>query len=368
MSRKEEIQTKMEQLRTLIELEGLSGIYCKRQDSFSWLTSGGQNYVGLGELGNCGLLVTLHGAYAITNSIEERRMREEEHLDYLGFEIVYGPWHDRDFEKAALAKLCSLDSLALDYNCGFGKNMHAKLIEMRASLSEEELVRYRSLGLSASAILEQVASSINVGDTEKSVVGRAFELLQSHGMDFASMMCASDERIVSYRHPVPTDKRIAKRVQIGGNFRKNGMVVCMTRYVHFAPVSTQLEEQLALNQEIDCIMMAQTIPGRTYSEVLSIAKETYASYGFAEEFEKHHQGGPIGYAPRDYRVDFSHAYKIAQQQAFCWNPSITGTKSEDTIVVSSDGFEFITRPILFPTTTVHVNNTAYTRVAPLQKY
>ncbi|MBU1021002.1 MAG: aminopeptidase P family N-terminal domain-containing protein, partial [Firmicutes bacterium] len=191
MSRKEEIQAKLEKLRICIELEGLSGIYCKRQDTFAWLTSGGQNYVGLGELGNCGLLVTSDGAYAITNSIEEARMREEEYLELLGFEILSGPWHDRDFEKVTLARLCSLATLALDYSAGFGRNLQAKLIEMRSSLSGEELVRYRKLGLAASAILEEVASCIRVGDTEKSVVGRVSKLLYDQGMDFASMMCAS---------------------------------------------------------------------------------------------------------------------------------------------------------------------------------
>ncbi len=368
MSRKEEIQEKLKKLRTCIMSEDLSGIYCKRQDSFAWLTSGGQNYVGLGELGACGLLVTLDGAYAITNSIEEARMRDEEQLELFGFEILSAPWHDREFEKTMIARICSLPTLGLDFSAGFGKNIHAMLIDMRASLSQEELGRYRELGLSASTILEEVAASIRVGDTEKSVVGKAGELLYSHGMDFASMMCASDERIALYRHPVPTDKRIAKRVQVGGNFRKDGLVVCMTRYVHFAPVSDELQLQYEVNQKIDCALMAATVPGRRYSEILSIAKETYAAYGYGKEFDKHHQGGPIGYAPRDYRVDFSHNSKVSQQQAFCWNPSITGTKSEDTIVVSSSGIEWITRPVLFPSIQVNVHGVAYTRVAPLKKY
>ncbi len=368
MSRTEEIQAKLEKLRTCIALEGLSGIYCKRQDTFAWLTSGGQNYVGLGELGNCGLLVTGDGAYAITNSIEEPRMREEEQLELLGFEILSAPWHDGEFERATLEKLCSLSTLALDYSPGFGTNIQGKLLGLRSSLSDDELVRYRELGLAASTILEEVSASIRVGDTEKSVLGRASELLYAQGMDFASMMCASDERIAAYRHPIPTDKRIARRVQVGGNFRKNGLVVCMTRYVHFEPVSKELLAQYEINQKIDCTLMAATIPGRSYNEILSIAQEAYRAYGYEGEFDKHHQGGPIGYAPRDCRVDFSHTSRVAQQQAFCWNPSITGTKSEDTIVVRSDGIEFITRPVLFPTTEVFINGKAYTRVAPLEKY
>ena len=37
----------------------------------------------------------------------------------------------------------------------------------------------------------------------------------------------------------------------------------------------------------------------------------------------------MGYLPRDYRVDFECQENILENQAFCWNPSIAGTKSED---------------------------------------
>ena len=75
MTWQEELSIKLGRLVAIMEKQDLDAIFIKRQDNFAWLTCGGINYVGLGEMGNCGLLVTRGGElYAITNKIEEARM------------------------------------------------------------------------------------------------------------------------------------------------------------------------------------------------------------------------------------------------------------------------------------------------------
>jgi hypothetical protein len=46
-------------------------------------------------------------------------------------------------------------------------------------------------------------------------------------------------------------------------------------------------------------------------------------------------------------------------QAFAWNPSITGTKVEETIVVANDAFEVITRSPDFPTIATVIDGREY---------
>jgi hypothetical protein len=58
---------------------------------------------------------------------------------------------------------------------------------------------------------------------------------------------------------------------------------------------------------------------------------------------------------------------IQENQAFTWNPSITGTKSEDTILATSKGLEMITKPILYPTVSMTVEGIRFTRPAILEK-
>jgi hypothetical protein len=69
---------------------------------------------------------------------------------------------------------------------------------------------------------------------------------------------------------------------------------------------------------------------------------TYARVGFADEWRLHHQGGPAGYEPREYLATPDSAEVVAEGQVYAWNPSIAGTKSEDTILVGQDGNEVLT--------------------------
>jgi len=362
-----ELSKKLTRLSGILAAHRLDAIYLKRQDNFAWLTSGGKNYVGIGELGNCGLLVTKDACYAITNRIEEKRMRVEEKLESMGFAIHAGLWYDNDFELSTIREIVGGGTVGFDYASVGGPDIANFVKPLRFSFTEEEVGRYRELGYLASLAMEETAATIRQGDTESATVGRLSEILHSHGMDFASAMCAADERISDYRHPVPTMKKIKNRVQLGGNLRLNGMIVCLTRYVNFEPVSEALRAQYKANVEIDLTFMRNTKVGESYQKPLLAGKAAYERLGYATEFDKHHQGGPIGYNPREYRLDFSHKGTVVENQGFCWNPSITGTKSEDTIIVTSKGFEFITRPILYPVLEMEIDGTVYARPNILEK-
>ena len=55
----------------------------------------------------------------------------------------------------------------------------------------------------------------------------------------------------------------------------------------------------------------------------------------------HHQGGPTGYASREVIATPHTAVPIEVGQAFAWNPSITGAKSEETFVLTETGPEVV---------------------------
>lgn len=368
MTKKEELAIKLNRIRSLMLTLGLDGVYLKRQDDFAWLTCGGQNYLGWGDMGLCGLLVTQAETHAITSVIEEPRMIEEEHLADYGFSVHAGLWYENDFESKTLKALVPSGKLGTDFPSGLGTNVDGEIKKLRLSLTAGEVERLRQVGYQASLAMEEAVASLRPGMTEIEAVKRIAMALYDQGMEFTSLMCAADDRIYKYRHAIATTNRMKERVQIGGNMRKWGLTVCLSRYINFVPVTEEIRRQYRINQEIDCTMMANTVPGRPYSEPLAMAKALYEKYGYAKEFDRHHLGGPIGYANRDYRVDLHLPGTISENQAFCWNPSIAGTKSEDTIIAHKDGFEFVTRPILFPTNEVTVGGKTYTRADIFEKY
>ena len=360
MNWQQEQAIKVERLQGIMAAKDLDAIYIKRQDNFAWLTCGGINYVGLGEMGNCGLLVTRDGAlYAVTNRIEEARMRNEEKLEEMGFAIHAETWYENAFEGETIARLVPSGKVGSDHGLGVSVANDVKLA--RFSLTEAEIERYQEGGLLTARAIEETISSVRPGDTEYETVGRLVGIIRSHGMDVVSAMCAADERIYNYRHPVPTDKKITNRVQLGANMRYKGLIICCTRLLNFVPVTAELRAQYMANVEIDCTLMANSKPGKTFVSALEAGRAAYVARGYGEEFKKHHQGGPIGYAGRDYRVDFSTPGVIAENQAFCWNPSITGTKSEDTVISTSNGILPVSRPIIAPKITLEIEGQTFVR-------
>jgi len=88
--------------------------------------------------------------------------------------------------------------------------------------------------------------------------------------------------------------------------------------------------------------------GSTGADLYNVAADAYAANGFADEINRHHQGGATGYRTRDWVAHPQSRETVQMHQAFAWNPSITGTKVEETSIVTVDGIEIITSSPGFP--------------------
>jgi antitoxin VapB len=134
--------------------------------------------------------------------------------------------------------------------------------------------------------------------------------------------------------------------------RKWGLVCSITRLVHFGRLPAELRRKAEAVARVDATFLAATRPGRTLGEIFRQAVAVYAATGFAGEWQLHHQGGPAGYEPREFLATPGSSDVVAVGQAYAWNPSITGTKSEDTILVDESGNEVLTAISGWPTLTV----------------
>jgi Xaa-Pro aminopeptidase len=234
-------------------------------------------------------------------------------------------------------------------------------------LTPEEQERYRWLGERVSQALEKTLIETKKGEKESEVVGRLCNEIWKDRIDPITLMSAADDRIYNFRHPIPTERRIDKYLMVSVNARKWGLIVSLTRFIHFGKLSEELRQQYEANVFIDCIFMANTRPGTPARDVLQKGIDAYMIKGYPEEWKLHHQGGSIGYTGRDYRVNLKTPDLIQENQTFTWNPSIAGTKSEDTILATSKGLEIITKPVLYPVFKLEVENISFVRPAILEK-
>jgi Xaa-Pro aminopeptidase len=367
MALRDEIKEKDRRVREFLKSNNLKGLILKRQANFSWMTCGGLNLVGITtEFGVTTLLITENSKYLISNVIEAPRMIHEEGLERQGFVVNTFPWHE-DQEPSIVKEIVGEGPLGSDAPFPNAMVLPEEVAKLRYSLTPEEQKRYRWLGKKVSMALEKTMMKTKKGEKESAVVGRLCKELWKDRIDPVTLMSAADDRISNFRHPIPTEKKVEKYLMVSVNARKWGLIVSLTRFIHFGKIPEELRKKYETNVYIDCSMMAHTRPGIPAKEVLQKGIDAYQEKGYPEEWQFHHQGGSIGYTGRDYRVHFKSSDIIQENQAFTWNPSIAGTKSEDTILATSKGPEMITYPILYPTLSLSVAGISFLRPDVLEK-
>jgi antitoxin VapB len=107
---------------------------------------------------------------------------------------------------------------------------------------------------------------------------------------------------------------------------------------------------------VDATFINHTRPDRTLGNIFETAVSMYSETGYPGEWQKHHQGGTSGYEPREYLAIPGSTDLVTVGQAYAWNPSITGYKSEDTILVGADHNEILTAMPDWPV--IHVDGIA----------
>ena len=347
-----DIQFKQELIGDLLDEHGYEGVLLSRADNFTWFTSGGNDVVHLaGERGTSTLFVTHTDRFVIANNIESGRLFQEE-LDDFGFELKEYPWYESP--DRARDELVRSQKVASDDGLGGTPSVLEDIRSLRLSLTELERERYAQLGHDTSHAMEATCRSIQPGQTEREIAAMLSHRLIRHGMVPVVLLVAADQRIGQFRHPVPTDRKVEKTCMVAVVARQYGLHASTTRVVSLGPPDADLARRHQACCMVDATFIFFSRPGQPAAEVLRRAKRIYEKTGFPDEWTLHHQGGITGYAPREDRITPDSTRQLREHMAIAWNPSITGTKSEDTILIDDAGFQVLTNTLRWPSVVVSV--------------
>jgi Xaa-Pro aminopeptidase len=341
-----ELDEKRERLVRLCQEAGLAGVILATQASFTWLTGGRTNRIdGSRELGAGSLLVGADGRiYILANAIEMPRLTGEELADFAFMPVEY-PWVD---DHAAPDTLVRLSRQVLGADARLGADWPiagATVVDVaraRAPLTAAEMERYRHLGRDVAQAFERTCRALQPGLTEQEIARRANDAAASVGARAIVALVAADERLARFRHPVPTMMAWRRTVLVAQVAQRHGLSVSITRIVNAGPIDAELAHRTRATCGVFGALLEATRPAATAAELFAAAAGAYARAGFPGEERKHHQGGAIGYRSREWVAHPSSQEQVRAPQAFAWNPSITGTKVEDTALVTEDGIELIT--------------------------
>jgi antitoxin VapB len=366
MSRLKEIQIKTERLLSLMSQAGLGGVLINSQPNFSWLTAGGRNATDLSREAGVGTLFLRRDGkrFVLANKIEMERLLSEE-LDGQGYEPVDFAWEEEKGNPNIIAHVArSLTTEGLPIGSDLILSEGVQLIDgdiarARYQLTEDEIERFKSLGKDAGQAIGTVAHKLEPGISEREVARRAIDALSAVGAFPVVTLVAADDRLKRFRHPVPTDLKWKKVVMIVVCARRDGLVASLTRIVCDGAVPEDLDIRTRSSAFVNAALFDGTRPGMTGRELYELAVRAYSEVGFPSEEHLHHQGGAAGYRTRDWVAHPLSTEKVQDAQAFAWNPSITGSKTEETCIAFEDRIEIITTSPDWPSIPIEVEGRAY---------
>ena len=349
----------------MLAAEDLGGVLLNAQHNFAWLTGGASNGIDLSrENGASFIFVRADGKrFLIANNIEMPRLLAEE-VSEAEFEPVELKWQDeRASANAVVEKIRSLGhhgDIGFDlYTFSPLRPIEALIAACRHELTSEEIGRYRDLGHDAGRAVGNVITQITQGETENEIARKLRDEFEVYGIYSVVTLVGVDERIERYRHPVPTKNIWNNSLLIAVCARRHGLIASLSRIVCAGDVSSELRSRTEAAGKVNAALCGATQPCAKAADLYLIAAEAYADLGFPGEIDKHHQGGACGYRTRDWTAHPNSSETVRLNQAFAWNPSITGTKAEETGIITPDGFEVITTTPGFPQVSTVVDGREY---------
>jgi antitoxin VapB len=359
-----EITEKHARLEVLREARRLDAILLTRNDNIAWATGGGRGHIVVSqETGVCSILSDAQGLRLLTNNIEEGRILAEE-LPAGSWRPVALPWYAESVDEAL--RRAEVSKVGADAHIAGTVFLGTDIVALRTPLLAPEMDRYRALGRETGEALEQAARQVKVGDSEYQMVARIAAGLIDRGIDPVVLLAAADERLRLVRHPLPTSLRVKERAMLICCGRRHGLIASATRIVHLGTLPDQWRRRQEACARVDAAYLAATVPGATAGHIFAKAAAAYAAEGYPGEWEFHHQGGAASYGPRDWLGTPTGTQVVQVNQGFAWNPSIAGTKVEDTVLLTDTGIEIITATGNWPTIEAEAEGKRFSRPGILE--
>ena len=350
-----EFKERISKLRELADKHGLESIVLRRNPNLAWAI-GGRVHVPLTlDLACFDLIITKEKTIAVTNKIEAPRLIAEEFPAEVEV-IAIDWWEGRD------AKLPSGEKIGSDQPGGSRFDLSIEVEQLRQSLSESEVVRFRKVCADSAVALGEAIKLTTSVDREIDVTARIASALWQLNLELVFIGVAGESRVKKFRHPLPTEAAIGNRVVASICARRKGMIASVTRIASFEDNIDSYVQIL----NVEAALFEKTILGAKFADPINAAIKAYSEFGFDElEWQKHHQGGPTGFAPRDWPANSNSAQLILKNQPIAWNPTGNGWKAEDTILATSTGVELLSVDPAWPTIQVAGRNRPV--VLPLTK-
>ena len=326
---------RLQPLRELMKEKGLESFVLRRNPNLAWAIAGRAHVPTTIDLACFDLIVTQDSATAITNVVEAPRLIAEELPTEVTVKTV--KWTEGRDPLLPIGPKVGSDQPGADR---IDLSIEVEII--RASLIESDLDRFKHICVDAAVALGNAMKQVESTDREIDVAGLITHSLWQADLEIAFLGVAGQDRVHKFRHPLPTDSVVGNRVSASICAKRKGLIASVTRIVTFGELTDLMVSDYTSIFRVEAALLDATVIGAPFSDPINAAIAAYPANGFdADEWTKHHQGGPTGFLPRDWPANQGSTRLIAENQPIAWNPTGKGWKAEDTIVATTSGLQIL---------------------------
>ena len=338
-----------EKLSAIRRTHGNAPLILGSVGNVAWVTGGVSQPIDRTAAFDAVWLVDAKEPTLLVSSVEMPRFAAEGELEELGFKVVGVPWYEADGFKRAALRAAHCDESVVLSDTGMGIDVTTELIAHRMVLSGGERELLRSLGETSARVVETAVRSWQPGiSADLSIAAEIAFGLETFGAEAVCLIVGGDDRVKTFRHPMMTGAVVNELLMAVAVVRWSGLHVALTR-IATTVNDERLNEDYSLVDSVARSTLAATVPGATWGDAYGALSLAYRDVGHGQAWRDHFQGGPIGYAQREFELSPDAtdspfwSREIEENVAVAWNPSLHGgAKVEDTFLVGESGSECVT--------------------------
>ncbi|MCG8500045.1 MAG: hypothetical protein MJB12_06515 [Firmicutes bacterium] len=335
MRREEDFLYKVEAIRNILKEKNFDGIEINSQANFSYVTRG-RGFIGLASTVACGsLFITLDRICLVSENIEIMRLYQEQ-LDSNPLVEAIGYSWDEPQKRETVVK-----QIKGDLKIATENELEEELFKLRTIMTPYDREEYKKLGYDTAALIQEICKNIKKGVGEYELAGEISNKLWSNNIEPVTILIAFDERALKYRHPVMAGNRLDNYALVGICGRRNGLIVSLSRDVLINRDEEMIQKHMKC-AKVSAAFLSNLKIGNTAQNVFEKGLLAYQEQGYPLEYKEHHQGGLTGFVPRELRVNIGCTHLVRKDEAYAFNPTIQGSKCEDTVLVTENGIEIMT--------------------------
>ncbi|MBU2515504.1 M24 family metallopeptidase [bacterium] len=328
---------RLERLKAFLSEQNYEAIILCKPSNIAAFFKGAQISLGFRQepAGRAAICITRDATILIANTTEATRIAEDELSWVQGLNVFPFRWDHWNLKNSVSEYLYSSGLAMVCDDVGiYGVNVGAALEGMYYPLYSEELDSIKELANVSASVVESVAKNISPGMTEAQVAGKISGQLIASSISPELVLVAADERISKFRHCIPKHAEIRQLALLSVTVHRRGLFVSLSRLVSHGAVNSEWRQLQETCCRVDARAIYLSTPGASVGEIFESIKGSYNNEGHPNEWHAHHQGGPAGFSGRDYKAMENEKRCLVKNQPVVWNPTIQGTKSEDTILTT----------------------------------